>query len=201
MTDLKQHAKAKSTKFTVQVASDPRWRLEDELMCQVFGFTLYGYVFGIGRVHCFLDVEDIHAIVVDQLAGLGIGRKYVEGLVEAAHQEFVTENNQSWQNQLIGVGHSHALQEEMRLLIDSIFSNTAEIRKAMAQRRHSRRHSRRQNCRSSTTLVEILESINVLADVAHEAEGRDVWRYQSHCIEPQRLCALSVLFHQCPQCP
>src|ERR1043165_2129861 len=120
MTDLKQHAKAKAEEFTRLVTSDPRWQLEDEMMCQVFGFTLYGYVFGIGRVHCFMDVEDIHAIIVDQLAGLGIGRKYVEGLVAAADQEFITENNQSWQNRLIGVGHSHALKENMRVLVDSI---------------------------------------------------------------------------------
>ena len=133
MSDLKQHAKGKSEEFTRQVTSDPRWKLEDELMCQVFGFTLYGYVFGIGRVHCFMDVEDIHAIIVDQLAGLGIGRKYVEGLVQAAHQEFVTENNQSWQNRLIGVGHSHALKEDMRVLVDSIFTNTAALRKATPQ--------------------------------------------------------------------
>jgi len=108
---------------------DHRWKLEDELMYQVFGFTLYGYLFGIGRVHCFMDVEDIHAIIVDQLASLGIGRKYVEGLVQAAHQEFITENNQSWQNRLIGVGHAHALQENMKVLVDSIFSNTAALRK------------------------------------------------------------------------
>jgi hypothetical protein len=133
MPDLKQHAKAKAEEFTHQVTSSPRWKLEDELMCQVFGFTLYGYVFGIGRVHCFMDVGDIHTIVVDQLAGLGIGRKYVEGLVQAAYQEFITENNQSWQNRLIGVGHSHALKEDMMVLADSIFTNTEALRKATAQ--------------------------------------------------------------------
>lgn len=133
MPDLKQHAKAKSEEFTRQVTSDRRWKLEDELMCQVFGFTLYGYIFGIGRLHCFMDIEDIHAIIVNQLAGLGIGRKYVEGLVQAAHQEFVTENNQSWENRLIGVGHSHALKEDMKVLVDSIFTNTAALRKATAR--------------------------------------------------------------------
>src|SRR5436190_10841783 len=133
MTDLKQHVRDKTGEFTHQVTSDQRWHLEDELMCQVFGFTLYGYVFGIGRVHCFMDVGDIHAIIVDQLAGLGIGRKYVEGLVQAAHQEFITENNQSWQNRLIGVGHSHALKEDMRVLVDSIFTNTAALQKATAR--------------------------------------------------------------------
>jgi len=133
MTDLNQHAKAKFEEFTRQVTSDPRWKLEDELMCQVFGFTLYGYVFGIGRVHCFMDVEDIHTVIVDQLAGLGIGRKYVEGLVQAAHQEFMTKDNQSWQNRLIGVGHSHALKGDMRVLVDSIFTNTAKLRKATAR--------------------------------------------------------------------
>ena len=122
-----QHAKVKSQEFTRKVTSNPLWNLENELMCQVFGFTLYGYVFGIGRVLCFLDVGDIHTIIVEQLAGLGIGRKYVEGLVQAAHQQFITENNQSWQNQLIGVGHSHALQEDMRALVDSIFTNTAAL--------------------------------------------------------------------------
>ena len=61
MADLKQLAKEKAEEFTRQVTSDQRWKLEGELLCQVFGFTLYGYVFGIGRVHCFMDVEDIHA--------------------------------------------------------------------------------------------------------------------------------------------
>jgi hypothetical protein len=125
MLDLNQHAKAKSEEFIREVTSDSRWKLDDELMCQVLGFTLYGYVFGIGRVHCFMDVGDIHAIIIAQLTDLGAGRKYVEGLVQAAHHEFTTENNQSWQNRLIGVGHSHALKEDMNVLVDSIFSNTA----------------------------------------------------------------------------
>lgn len=130
MTDLKQHAVSKAAEFTRRVTSDRRWNLQNELMCQVLGFTLYGYVFGIGRVHCFMDVEDIQALIVDQLAGLGIGRNYVEGLVQAAHQEMSKENNQSWQNRLIGVGHSHALKENLPVLADSIFSNTTVLRKA-----------------------------------------------------------------------
>lgn len=133
MTDRKEHAKDKAEEFTRPVTSDQRWQLEDEVMCQVFGFTLYGYRFGIGRVHCFMDVPDIHAINIDRLADLGIGRKYVEGLVQAAHQEFTTKNNRSWQNRLIGVGHSHALQEHVQVLADSVFSNTAAVRKATAR--------------------------------------------------------------------
>jgi hypothetical protein len=129
------NTKAKAEEFIRQVTSDPRWQLEDEMMCQVFGFTLYGYVFGIGRVHCFMDVEDIHALIVDQLAGIGIGRNYVEGLVQAAHQEFTTENNQSWENRLIGVGHSHALKENMKVLVDSVFSNTGALGKPAAPAR------------------------------------------------------------------
>lgn len=131
MNNMKQLAKTKADLFTQHVTSDPRWKLEDEFMCQVFGFTMYGYVFGIGRVHCFMEVEEIHALVADQLAGLGIGRKYAEGLVQAAHQEFITENNQSWQNRLNGIGHSHALKEDMELLVDSIFSNTLALKAAL----------------------------------------------------------------------
>jgi hypothetical protein len=112
------------------VTSDRRWNLQNELMCQVFGFTTYGYLFGIGRTQCFMNVEEIHALVVDQLAGLGIGRKYVEGLVETAQKEFATENNPSLYNRLIGVGHSHALQEDLNALTESIFTNTAQIEQA-----------------------------------------------------------------------
>jgi hypothetical protein len=54
---MKQLAQDKAEEFTSAVTSDSRWRLEDELMCQVFGFTLYGYVFGVGRVICFMDVQ------------------------------------------------------------------------------------------------------------------------------------------------
>ena len=67
-----------------------------------------------------MDVEDIHTLIVDQLAGLGIGRNYVVGMVDAAHEQFLVENNQSWQNRLIGVGHSHALKEDMKVLVDSM---------------------------------------------------------------------------------
>lgn len=129
MTDLTQHARDKAAELTRQATSDPRWKLEDEMLCQVFGFTLYGYLFGIGRVHCFMDVADIHTIFVDQLASLGIGSKYAEGLVHAAHQEFNNRNNQSLQSLLIGVGHSHAFQENLSVLVDSIFSNTAAIQR------------------------------------------------------------------------
>lgn len=45
MNNMRQLAEQKAIAFTQAVTSDPRWELEDELMCQVFGFTLYGYVF------------------------------------------------------------------------------------------------------------------------------------------------------------
>ncbi len=129
--DLKEQAHLTATKITQQVTSDPRWNLQNELMCQVFGFTMYGYVFGIGRLNYFLDIEDIHYLVVSQLAAIGVGRKYAEGLARAAHEEFITENNNSWQNQLNGVGHSYALQKNSEKLVDSIFTNTETIKKAL----------------------------------------------------------------------
>lgn len=127
---MTQHAIAKATDITRDVTSDQNWNIQDELMCQVFGFTLYGYIFGIGRIHYMIEVEEIHAIVVDQLVSLGIGRNYAVGLVDAAHREFTTKNNQSWQNQLIGVGHSHSIKEDKAVLIASIFSNTEALRKS-----------------------------------------------------------------------
>jgi hypothetical protein len=135
--ETKLHLQSKSETFVRRVTADPRWKLEDEQMCQVLGFTLHGYLFGIGRVHCFMNVEDIHAVAIDQLAGTGIGRKYVEGMIAVAHQEFVKENNQSWRNQLNGLGHAHALKEDLDVLVDSIFTNTEMIKNARkAQAKH-----------------------------------------------------------------
>mgnify|MGYP007124153764 FL=1 len=79
-----------------------------------------------------MNIEDIHAVAIDELAAIGIGRKYVEGMIEVAHQEFIKKNNQSWQNQLNGFGHSHALQEDLNMLVESIFTNTALLKKARA---------------------------------------------------------------------
>jgi hypothetical protein len=130
MSDMAALAKSKAEALTKAVTTDSRWELEDELMCQVFGFTMYGYVFGVARVMCFMDVEDIQKLATDQLTGLGIGPKYAEGMMQAAHNEFVQEGNTSLHNQLIGIGHSHFASEDLTELVDSVFQNTQRIRES-----------------------------------------------------------------------
>ena len=125
---MKPLAQFKASAFTNAVTSDPRWVIEDELMCQVFGFTLYGYVFGIGRVVCFMDPEDIQELAAGELSGLGIGPKYAAGMMEHAHNEFKQENNQSFHAQLVNVGHSHFASEQIGELVESVYSNTDLIR-------------------------------------------------------------------------
>ena len=91
MNTMEQLARSKALAFTTAVTSDSRWVLEDELMCQVFGFTLYGYALGVGRVVCFMDVADIQAMAAGELSGLGIGPKYaVNSESSAGIQLFVT---------------------------------------------------------------------------------------------------------------
>ena len=128
---LKSSAVAKAEALTTAVVSDERWKLEDELMCQVFGFTLFGYVFGYGRTVCFMEVDEIQQLAASQLSGLGIGPKYAEGMMQAAFEEFRTENNQSLHSQLIGVGHSHFASDDPSILVESIFQNTEQIRASM----------------------------------------------------------------------
>lgn len=134
MNDMAEQAKSKAESLTATVDSDPRWQLEDELLCQVFGLTMYGYVFGIGRVRYFMDVEDIHELATDQLIRLGVGAKYAEGMIQAAHNEFMQEGNTSLFNQLIGVGHSYIGSEDLAELANSVFQNTEQIRKSMPPR-------------------------------------------------------------------
>ena len=125
MTQLAEH---KADAFTNAVTADRRWQLEDELMCQVFGFTLYGYLFGVGRLICFMDVEDIQVMAARKLAELGIGPNYAKGMTEHAHKEFMTEGNSSLHAKLVGIGHSHFGSETLRVLVDSVFENTEQIR-------------------------------------------------------------------------
>lgn len=130
MNDMAVLAKSKAETLTTAVTSDSRWQLEDELMCQVFGFTMYGYVFGVARTVCFMDVEDIQQLATDQLTGLGIGQKYADGMMQAAYDEFMQKGNTSLYNQLIGIGHSHFVSEDLSELVESVFQNTQRIRES-----------------------------------------------------------------------
>lgn len=128
MNKLEKVARSKANAFTLAVTSDPRWELEDELMCQVFGFTLYGYVFGVGRLIGLMDVEDIQQVAANQLVELGIGPDYAAGMMQHAHDEFTTEGNESLDAKLVGIGHSHFASEEIDELVEAVFLNTEQIR-------------------------------------------------------------------------
>ncbi len=125
--ELKNTAEVKASNFTMLVTSDKRWQLQDENMCQVFGFTLFGYVLGYGRVFCFMDVDEIHALAVSQLTQLGIGEKYADGLMRTAHQEFVSENPESLYSRLVEIGHSYFAHDDITEMVDLVFENTARI--------------------------------------------------------------------------
>ena len=133
MNNMAPFARTKAAGLTAAVTSDPRWVLEDELLCQTFGFTLYGYMLGVGRVVCFLDVEDVKEIAAKELIGLGIGPEYAKGMMDHAHQEFAQENNQSFHAQLVNVGHSYFAAEEIDELVESVYLNAAAIRKQMEE--------------------------------------------------------------------
>jgi len=121
-------AKTKAEALTRAITTDPRWDLQDELMCQVFGFMMYGYVFGVGRLICFMDVEDIQRLLTEQLTGLGIGPKYAEGMMQHAYRLFADEGDKSIHSQLIGIGHSYFASEDTTELVESVFANTEQIR-------------------------------------------------------------------------
>ena len=133
MNNMEPLARTKTAAVTAAVTSDPRWVLEDEMMCQVFGFTLYGYALGIGRIVCFMDVADVQEMAAGELSGLGIGPQYAVGMMDHAHQEFMQENNQSFHAQLVNIGHSHFASEDIDELVESIFTNTDLIRNQTEQ--------------------------------------------------------------------
>lgn len=121
--------KAKIENVINLIISDPRWNIESELMIQVLGFTLFGYAFGVGRIVCFMDVEDIKIEVIYQLTKLGVGKKYAQGMIDQAYSLFINEDQRSVQGQLIGVGHSHFSSENLDELKESIFNNTGKLTK------------------------------------------------------------------------
>ena len=129
MNNMIALAKTKAEVLTRAVTADPRWDLQDELMCQVFGFTMYGYLVGVGRLICFMDVEDIQRLAADQLTGLGIGPKYARGMMQHAHRVFTDEGNKSIHSQLIGIGHAHFAAEDMAEVVEAVFANTESIKK------------------------------------------------------------------------
>ena len=134
MNNMEILAKTKAEALTQAITTDPRWDLQDELMCQVFGFTMFGYVFGVGRVTCFMDFEDIQKLASEQLIGLGIGSKYAEGMMQHAYQVFTDADDNSLHSQLVGIGYSHFASEETTELVESVFTNTEKIRNIKSYR-------------------------------------------------------------------
>ena len=126
---MKEKLKSKTVEFVNSVTADSRWDLQNELMVQVLGFTLYGYAFGIGRLILFMDAEEINKIIENELTGIGIGLKYAQGLVEAAHGTFIKEE-ESINSQLVEVGHSNFAAEDISECVESIFENTELLQNA-----------------------------------------------------------------------
>ena len=128
---MKNQLEVKTIAFVGEVTSDSRWNIEDELLIQVLGFTLYGYAFGIGRMVCMLVEEEIIQDVVNRLVELGVGVRYAEGLVNEAHNRVIDHinsvPNEDAYSQLVSIGHSYFGQENIKPCIESIFSNTAKL--------------------------------------------------------------------------
>lgn len=117
----------KISAFVDGVTNDPRWDLQNELMVEVLGFTLYGYTLGVGTTVFFLDVPDIQKAAAEELVKLGVGRKYAAGMMESAQEIFDSEDNESVHAQLIQVGYSHFGADDLSEMQDSIFENTESI--------------------------------------------------------------------------
>ena len=117
----------KLNSISKEITADLRWDIQSELMIQVYGFTLFGYAIGVGRIICFLDLEDIQKETISQLINLGIGPNYAKGLIEHATELFGSEDKNSYHSQLIGIGHSHFSSEDLTELKESIFKNTEAL--------------------------------------------------------------------------
>lgn len=116
----------KIQKIISLTTNDKRWDIKNETMFQVFGFTLSGFAFGVGKNLCFLDAKEIAASVTSELTKLGAGEKYVERLVASAFKTFENETK-SFQSDLVGIGYSQSLSKDLEELKEAMFSNTAII--------------------------------------------------------------------------
>ncbi|MDO4878402.1 MAG: hypothetical protein Q3966_03790 [Neisseria sp.] len=111
------------------ITADPRWNTQNELLFQIMGFTFYGYCFGLGRLVCLMDAEEIDAYVAAKLTGLGAGAKYVQGMIARARQDFVAgqdarpDYTDDPLSRLIGIGHAHFADDDFAPLVESVYEN------------------------------------------------------------------------------
>lgn len=119
--------KEKAEDLFRKVVTDPRWDVAEETQFSVFGFTFYGYCFGVGRLLYFLDAETINAFVTEKLVALGAGAKYAGGLVEAAYSTFEAPS-ESLNAQLVGIGHAHFAAADMTELVNAFFKNAVALK-------------------------------------------------------------------------
>jgi hypothetical protein len=111
------------------VRADPRWQ-QDDLSVEVLCMLLYGFALMTGRSVMFLDVEDIDAAVLRCLTDhVGAAAKWSGGLVTEASTSAMSKAHHSAHHALIGVGHSYMGVENLKAVVDNIFTNIAYTRR------------------------------------------------------------------------
>ena len=128
MSNMAEEAQKKAASFTQTITADARWNTQDELMCLVFGYTFYGYLFGIGKLVCFIDDKDIQQVTTDQLIISGMSAQNAQEMVQTASSVVTESNNHSLQSQLIAIGQAYFATEDISELVESVFANTEKIR-------------------------------------------------------------------------
>lgn len=124
---MKELFNSKIQDFIKITLNDERWDLSNEMMFQVFGYTLFGFSSGIGRNLYFMEFEEITDKVISELTELGAGENYVRGLVKKAQSTFENKTT-SYESDLVGIGFSHFASENLNELKESVFSNTILLR-------------------------------------------------------------------------
>lgn len=117
----------KVDKLFSMVTLSNQWNVNDQILFDVFGLTFYGYCFGVGRLICFLEPTEINDYVQKKLVELGAGHNYVKGLIEFAYSTFA-QPTEGVNAQLVGIGHSHFSDTDLKEIVDSIFDNTKTLK-------------------------------------------------------------------------
>lgn len=125
---MEELLQSKIKKIIDLTINDNRWDLANETMFLVFALTLSGFSFGIGRNLCFMDADVISKSIISEMTKLGAIENYIKELVTSAFNTFENETK-SFQSDLVGIGYSYFLSEDLNELKESIFSNWLNIEK------------------------------------------------------------------------
>lgn len=120
--------------LALNVVADERWLEEnDTFAVTVFGFLLYGFALKYSRILAFDPAEAAPVVRRAMTEILQCASKWTDGFLVEAYKSALDPQHHQGQYDLVAIGGTYDLREDMSDAINNVFANISAHRKARSK--------------------------------------------------------------------